>query len=68
MTDKVTKARRLIQVSYDMSDAKTRKREFDALLDARSETGIEDCTVVTWDEEGEEHGVSIVPAWKWLLG
>ena len=68
VTDKVTKARRLIQVSYDMSDAKTRKREFDALLDARSETGIEDCTVVTWDEEGEAHGVSIVPAWKWLLG
>ena len=67
VTDTVTKARRLIQVSYDMSDVKTRNREFSALLDAREETGIEDCSVVTWDEEGEERGVCIVPAWKWFL-
>jgi predicted AAA+ superfamily ATPase len=68
VTNKGTKAKRLIQVSYDMADAKTRKRKFSALLDARNETGIEDCSVVTWDAEGEEHGVGIVPAWKWFRG
>ena len=44
-----------------------RDRELSALRDARHETGIEDCTIVTWDEEGEEDGISIVPAWKWML-
>jgi len=31
-------------------------------------TGIDDCTVVTWDDERTtEDGIRIVPAWKWLL-
>ena len=51
----------------EMADEKTRRREFAALIAARRETGIDDCTIVTWDEEGEEDGVRIVPAWKWLL-
>ena len=67
VTDKVTGKARLVQVSYEMADEKTRGREFAALLATRRETGIDDCTIVTWDEEGEEDGVRIVPAWKWLL-
>jgi predicted AAA+ superfamily ATPase len=67
VTDKVTDKAWLVQVSYEMADEKTRGREFAALLAARRETGIDDCTIVTWDEEGEEDGVRIVPAWKWLL-
>lgn len=67
VTDNETKKSRLIQVSYEMSGKETRAREFSALIDARRETGVEDCTIVTWDEEREENGISIVPAWKWLL-
>ena len=67
VTDRATGDRRLVQVSYRMDDERTRGREFSALASARRETGIGDCTIVTWDEEGEEDGVRIVPAWKWLL-
>ena len=67
VTDKATKATRLVQVSYEMSDQGTRKREFKALLDARRETGIRDCTIVTWDESSERDGIRVVPAWKWCL-
>lgn len=67
VTDRATGSRRLVQVSYRMDDERTRGREFSALVSARRETGIADCTIVTWDEEGEEDGVRIVPAWKWLL-
>jgi hypothetical protein len=67
VTDRTTGNQRLVQVSYSMDDERTRGREFSALVSARRETGIGDCTIVTWDEEGEEDGVRIVPAWKWLL-
>lgn len=67
VTDRTTKARRLIQVSYEMARRETKSREFSALLEARCETGVADCTVVTWDEEYEEDGIRVVPAWKWFL-
>ncbi len=67
VTDKGTKESRFVQVSFEMSDSGTRARELSALRDARRETGIDDCTVVTWDEEGEEDGIHLVPAWKWML-
>ena len=58
---------RLVQVSYEMPKGQTREREISALRNARSETGIENCEIVTWDEEGEEDGICIVPAWKWFI-
>ena len=67
VTDKATKEMRLVQVSYELSSQGTRDRELSALRDARHETGIEDCTIVTWDEEGEVEGIRVVPAWKWML-
>ena len=67
VTDKAIGKTSLVQVSYEMSGGKTRERELSALFDARRETGIDDCTIITWDEEGEEDGIRIVPAWKWLL-
>jgi predicted AAA+ superfamily ATPase len=67
VTDKVTKEMRLVQVSYEMPKGQTREREISALRNARSETGIRNCEIVTWDEEGEEDGIRIVPAWKWLI-
>ena len=65
--DKVARTSRLVQVSWDMADKTTFAREFDALVTARKVSGITDCTIVTWDDEGEKDGIRIVPAWKWLL-
>jgi predicted AAA+ superfamily ATPase len=32
-------------------------------------TGIEDCAIVTWnDEKTLDDGIRIVPAWKWVSG
>ena len=66
--DNVTQTRRLVQVTWDMSDEQTFAREMNALKDAMSETGIKDGTVVTWDNEREIDGIRIVPAWKWCIG
>lgn len=66
--DKVTRKRSLVQVTWSMSDASTFARESTALEAARRETGIDDCTIVTWDDEDElDGGVRVVPVWKWLL-
>lgn len=46
--------KRLIQVTWDMSDAETRKREFSGILGAAKATGCRDLTIVTRDEDGEE--------------
>ena len=63
--------KRLIQVTWDMSDAETRKREFSGLLEAAKATGCRDLTIVTRDEEGEEIrdglNVRIVPVCRFLL-
>ena len=67
VTDRSTKRRRLIQVAWEMSSPETEERELSALKAARSELKVDDCTVVTWDEERELDGIKIVPAWKWSL-
>jgi len=42
------------------------------VAEAARELGIDEATIVTWDEEGEEKmgncRVYLVPLWKWLLG
>ncbi len=67
VTDRVTKKRRLIQVSWEKTSHDTEVRELSALKTARDEINVDDCTVVTWDEERTTEGVKIVPAWKWCL-
>ena len=66
--DKVT---RLIQVSYQMGDEETRKREVDGLLEAAQETGCRELTIVTMEAEAEwkeqDMSIHVVPAWKWML-
>ena len=61
----------LIQVTWDMSDEGTRKREINGLLEASKATKCDKLTIVTNDEETivERDGkrINIVPAWKWLL-
>ena len=65
--DMISHGERLVQVSYAMSDETTFLRETNAIRFAREKTGIQDCTIVTWDDEGEMDGIRIVPVWKWLL-
>ena len=61
----------LIQVTWDMSDEETRKREIDGLLEAARVTGCDKLSIITNDEESEiiEDGITIkvIPVWKWLL-
>ena len=61
----------LIQVTWDMSDEETRKREIDGLLEAARVTGCDKLSIITNDEESEiiEDGMTIkvIPVWKWLL-
>ena len=65
------KVRRLVQVTWEMSDPETRKREFAGLLEAAKATGCDDLTIVTREEEGEEahegRKVKIVPVCRFLL-
>lgn len=62
---------RLIQVSYQMHDEETRKREVDGLLEAAQDTGCRELTIVTIEEEAEwserDMLIRVVPAWKWML-
>lgn len=66
--DEVT---RLIQVSYQMNDEETRRREVDGLLEAAQITGCRELTIITmemeakWNEQGML--IHVLPAWKWML-
>ena len=61
----------LIQVAWTLENHQTRKRELKALLKASEALKCENLCIITWEEEGsekhDEHVVSIVPIWKWLL-
>lgn len=65
------KATQLIQVSYNMGDYDTKKREIKALLKASQELKCDDLLIITEDYEGEEkikeNTIKFVPLWKWLL-
>lgn len=63
----------LIQVTWDMSDDDTRRREINGLLEAAKVTGGNNLFIVTADTQETinlENGVTInvVPVWRWLLG
>lgn len=64
----------LIQVCADLSDAATRAREFRALTDAMDGHGMLPGLLLTATSTGLSHaraeaptGVSIQPAWEWML-
>ena len=68
VVDMVSKKHRLVQVAWSMRDRATSARETAALERARRNLQVNDCTVVTWDDETElDSGIKVVPAWKWLL-
>ncbi|MBI2676013.1 MAG: ATP-binding protein [Candidatus Aenigmarchaeota archaeon] len=65
------KVKQLMQVSTDMDDLETRKRETKALLKASKELRCSNLIVITEDLDRKERlkGKTIVyrPLWKWLL-
>lgn len=68
VTDLDTKARRLIQVAWNMEKEETKDRELAAIRLAKDEIKVKDCSVVTWDTDGVlEDGVKVVPVWKFCL-
>ena len=69
VTDLDTKARRLIQVAWNMEKEGTKDRELAAIRLAKDEIKVKDCSIVTWDTEGVlEDDINIVPVWKFCLG
>ena len=65
------KVKSLLQVTYDMEDEKTRKREVRGLLKASKELKCNNLKIITWDYESEEEvegkKIKYVPLWKFLL-
>ncbi|MEM7822264.1 MAG: ATP-binding protein [Candidatus Aenigmatarchaeota archaeon] len=65
------KAKKLIQVCYDLSDIETKKREIKSLVNAMKEFGLKEGLIITMDFEGEEKvdgkKIIYVPLWKWLI-
>ena len=65
----VNKRRRLVQVSYEMPSAETLEREVRALMQAGEELNVQEKIIVTWDDDAElDSGISVIPAWRFLLG
>jgi predicted AAA+ superfamily ATPase len=61
----------LIQVCWDVTDTKTKKREMNSLLEAMQLFKLKQGIVITEDYSGtekvDEKIVTFIPLWKWLL-
>ena len=69
VTRKGTKVEQLIQVCYDMTSEKTRKRELDALAEAAEELHCDNLFVITNDQQEQINWktkieISIIPIRK----
>lgn len=63
---------RLIQVTWNMDDEETRRREISGLVEAADATGCDNLFIITADKDEEirlDTGrvIHVVPAWRWLL-
>ena len=59
---KVTREKKLVQVSWSIAAPETREREIAPLVKAGRELGIRERLLITWDEEGTAaDGVQIIP-------
>ncbi len=62
---------KLIQVSYQLNNDVTRKRELNALVKAAQSYQISDLLLITYQQEEQlyiaDKEIQILPAWKWIL-
>ena len=65
------KIQELIQVSYNLKDSYTEKREINSLLEASEELNCKNLFIITWDTEKKvmikKKKIIFIPLWKWLL-
>ena len=57
-----------IQVSYSIKEETTYNREVPPLVKYAKAHEDWKCLLITYDEEGTQEGIPVVPVWKWLLG
>ena len=57
-----------IQVSYSIKDVATYNREVPPLVKYAKAHEDWKSLLITYDEEGTEEGIPVVPVWKWLMG
>ena len=56
-----------IQVSYSIKEEATYNREVAPLVKYAKAHEEWKCLLITYDEEGTEGGIPVVPVWKWLV-
>ena len=56
-----------IQVSYSIKEESTYNREVPPLTKYAKAHEDWKCLLITYDEEGTEEGIPVVPVWKWLM-
>ena len=65
------KAQTIYQVSYDISNPKTRKREIRGCLSAAKATKCSNIMLITDNEseiiEEEGYTIQVIPVWEWLI-
>ena len=57
-----------IQVSYSIKEEATHNREVAPLVKYSKTHEDWTCLLITYDEEGAEEGIPVIPVWKWLMG
>ena len=61
----------VIQVSLELDDLRTRKREIDGLMDAMKKYNLKQGYILTLEEEKtitkSKKKIFVMPVWKWLL-
>jgi predicted AAA+ superfamily ATPase len=57
-----------IQVSYSIKEDNTYNREVPPLAKYAKTHEDWKCLLITYDEEGAEEEIPVVPVWKWLMG
>jgi len=62
---------KLIQVCWDLTDEKTKKREIDNLNKAMEELRLDEGLILTYNTEDkvliDEREITILPVYKWIL-
>lgn len=63
----------LIQVTWNMDDESTRRREIAGILEANKETGCHNLTIITLDtaeniSTPDGLTIRVIPAWRYILG